>query len=226
MSGATTPANISAAANPSKRPFEESSPAENEAPDAKRPALDKSAQSTPPHVKPSSPAPPLIIEPAETANEDAVDEKMTNATDTNGEIVEIKKEEEPIKAEAEEVPAKQNLTNGNSTKPEPIKTELDVSHGPQTASSYMTAGSPALSQVQNESAWIHIRAVISSAEAATIIGKGGENVTSIRKLSGARCTVSEYLRGAIERILTVSGPVDAVAKVCRKSIHILKIQDH
>ena len=65
---------------------------------------------------------------------------------------------------------------------------------------------------QDESKWIHIRAVISSAEAATCIGKGGENVTQIRKMSGAKCTVSDYSRGAVERILTVSGAQDAVAK--------------
>jgi poly(rC)-binding protein 2/3/4 len=67
----------------------------------------------------------------------------------------------------------------------------------------------------DETAWIHIRAVISSPEAATIIGKGGENVSNIRKLSGAKCTVSDYQKGAVERILTVSGVVDAAAKVRR-----------
>ncbi|KAI1922414.1 PAB1 binding protein [Ophidiomyces ophidiicola] len=65
---------------------------------------------------------------------------------------------------------------------------------------------------QDETGFIHIRAVISSAEAATCIGKGGENVSQIRRLSGAKCTVSDYTRGAVERILTVSGPQDAVAK--------------
>ncbi|ETI28446.1 hypothetical protein G647_00895 [Cladophialophora carrionii CBS 160.54] len=65
---------------------------------------------------------------------------------------------------------------------------------------------------QDETNWVHIRAVISSAEAATCIGKGGENVTQIRRLSGAKCTVSDYSRGAVERILTVSGAQDAVAK--------------
>lgn len=65
----------------------------------------------------------------------------------------------------------------------------------------------------DETAWIHIRAVISSPEAATIIGKGGENVSNIRKMSNAKCTVSDYQKGAVERILTVSGIVDAVAKV-------------
>ena len=66
---------------------------------------------------------------------------------------------------------------------------------------------------QDETNWLHVRAIISSAEAATVIGKGGENVSQIRKLSAARCTVSDYARGAVERILTVSGQVDAVAKV-------------
>lgn len=66
---------------------------------------------------------------------------------------------------------------------------------------------------QDETGWLHVRAIISSAEAATVIGKGGENVSLIRRLSGAKCTVSDYSRGAVERILTVSGLVDAVAKV-------------
>lgn len=75
---------------------------------------------------------------------------------------------------------------------------------------------PAVSSAatNDETAWIHIRAVISSPEAATIIGKGGENVSNIRKMSGAKCTVSDYQKGAVERILTVSGIVDAVAKAC------------
>ncbi|RCI15715.1 hypothetical protein L249_3443 [Ophiocordyceps polyrhachis-furcata BCC 54312] len=77
------------------------------------------------------------------------------------------------------------------------------------AASESAVGSAA---ANDETAWIHIRAVISSPEAATIIGKGGENVSNIRKMSGAKCTVSDYQKGAVERILTVSGIVDAVAK--------------
>ena len=89
-------------------------------------------------------------------------------------------------------------------------------HQIQSTASHVEGASPqADSQqlVQDETSWIHIRAVISSQEAATIIGKGGENVSQIRRLSGAKCTVSDYSRGAVERILTVSGPQDAVAKV-------------
>ncbi|EED23448.1 KH domain RNA binding protein [Talaromyces stipitatus ATCC 10500] len=76
----------------------------------------------------------------------------------------------------------------------------------------VTSQPPQHQTPQDESSWIHIRAVISSQEAATCIGKGGENVSKIRQLSGSKCTVSDYSRGAVERILTVSGPQDAVAK--------------
>lgn len=93
---------------------------------------------------------------------------------------------------------------GASTETQPIQS---------TASHAERAGSQPDRRPQDESSWIHIRAVISSQEAATVIGKGGENVSQIRRLSGAKCTVSDYSRGAVERILTVSGPQDAVAKV-------------
>jgi heterogeneous nuclear rnp K-like protein 2 len=83
---------------------------------------------------------------------------------------------------------------------------------PSTSSLLASNGHSAVTST-DETSWLHVRSIISSAEAATVIGKGGENVTLIRKMSGAKCTVSDYSRGAIERVLTVSGPVDAVAKV-------------
>ncbi|KAJ1331123.1 heterogeneous nuclear rnp K-like protein [Microdochium nivale] len=83
---------------------------------------------------------------------------------------------------------------------------------PPTGTGSVAVPTATPSNVNDETAWIHIRAVISSPEAATIIGKGGENVANIRKQSGAKCTVSDYQKGAVERILTVSGVVDAVAK--------------
>ncbi|KAK5990881.1 PAB1-binding protein 2 [Cladobotryum mycophilum] len=103
-------------------------------------------------------------------------------------------------------------TNGVS---EPTETAAtDASAEPKTSTSVVAATSAAANSASahDESSWIHIRAVISSPEAATIIGKGGENVSNIRKLSNAKCTVSDYQKGAVERILTVSGIVDAVAK--------------
>ena len=96
------------------------------------------------------------------------------------------------------------LANTRVDSPKPIPTT--------TSSSGISQPTLPISQQQDETGWLHIRAVISSAEAATVIGKRGENVTEIRRLSGAKCTVSDYVRGAVERILTVSGMVDAIAK--------------
>lgn len=92
---------------------------------------------------------------------------------------------------------------------------VEGSEAKTAAATAVAASSNAVSSATalDETTWIHIRAVISSPEAATVIGKGGENVSNIRKLSNARCTVSDYQKGAVERILTVSGIVDAVAKV-------------
>jgi poly(rC)-binding protein 2/3/4 len=112
---------------------------------------------------------------------------------------EAKTSEEPT-TETESPEASTNGTNG--VKKEETKTEESTPAAPVEAAS----------QHVDESAWIHIRSVISSAEAATVIGKGGENVTRIRQMSGAKCTVSDYQKGAVERILTVSGAVEAVAK--------------
>src|SRR3954465_14900280 len=110
-------------------------------------------------------------------------------------------------------------TESNGVKPE-VKDEQGDTVVPDATQSIESTGASSRGQTtsgslhNDESGWIHIRAVITSAEAATVIGKGGENVSQIRKMSGAKCTVSDYQKGAVERILTVSGVVDAVAKVC------------
>lgn len=63
------------------------------------------------------------------------------------------------------------------------------------------------------SAMIHMRCLIVTQDASIIIGKGGSHVNEIREKSGARVMVSESIPGNPERILNVSGPLDAVSKV-------------
>jgi heterogeneous nuclear rnp K-like protein len=177
----------SATAAPSqKRPLEDpSSPAgQEDQPNAKRPALDKVADGD--ESKTAS-ASSETVAPSEIQDgESAADAAQPNGTqDGQGDTV---------------VPDAPTGTIGTDTQPI-LSTN---SQGSKQAT-------PATHQ--DETGWLHIRAVISSAEAATVIGKGGENVTLIRKMSGAKCQVSDYTRGAVERILTVSGLVDAVAKV-------------
>ncbi|THH27056.1 hypothetical protein EUX98_g7138 [Antrodiella citrinella] len=62
------------------------------------------------------------------------------------------------------------------------------------------------------SASIHMRCLIVTQDASIIIGKGGSHVNEIREKSGARVMVSESIPGNPERILNVSGPLDAVSK--------------
>lgn len=171
-----------------KRPLEDpSSPAgPNDMPDAKRQALDKSV--------------------ANDANAENDEERP--AANGSHEVEATPKQEESAANETVGSPSQ------SAIKPEDhIKEETQPIPSLAPTNERNMPPSSSIMPTQDESQWIHVRSVISSAEAATVIGKGGENVTQIRRLSGAKCTVSDYSKGAVERILTVSGAQDAVAKV-------------
>lgn len=179
-----------------KRPLEEtSSPSRNDQPDAKRPALDKVIKTDEEDTKEGildtngAGSSELPAPPAASAPESA---ESNGAAKANG--------------------TKQEVTDGQGDIIVPDAPDTKPIASTSLGSAPQTQASPPANS-HDETAWIHIRAVISSPEAATIIGKGGENVTKIRMMSGAKCTVSDYQKGAVERILTVSGIVDAVAKV-------------
>ena len=59
---------------------------------------------------------------------------------------------------------------------------------------------------------IHMRCLIVTTDASVIIGRNGSHVNEIREKSGARVMVSESIPGNPERILNVSGALDAVSK--------------
>ncbi|KAI7870640.1 hypothetical protein BDF14DRAFT_1879231 [Spinellus fusiger] len=59
---------------------------------------------------------------------------------------------------------------------------------------------------------LSIRSLVGTKDAGVIIGRGGKNVSEIREISTARVTISDIVPGAYERILTVSGPLAAIAK--------------
>jgi len=58
-----------------------------------------------------------------------------------------------------------------------------------------------------------LRALVSTKDAGIIIGKAGKNVADLREQTGVKAGVSKVIPGVHERVLTVSGPVEAVAKV-------------
>ena len=179
-----------------KRPLDdESSPSgPTDQPDAKRPALDK------------------VIKAEEPQDEEKAVPDTTLAVLS-----------ENIKSESDVTENGDKEAQGDTVVPDApngagpsANTVLETQPIQSTGGQYDRATSHGPSQHQghqDETGWIHVRAVISSAEAATVIGKGGENVSQIRRFSGAKCTVSDYSRGAVERVLTVSGLVDATAKV-------------
>ena len=62
-----------------------------------------------------------------------------------------------------------------------------------------------------------MRCLIVTQDASIFIGRGGKHVNEIRDKSGAKVMVSEAIPGNPERILNVSGPLDAVSKVSSES---------
>jgi heterogeneous nuclear rnp K-like protein 2 len=85
--------------------------------------------------------------------------------------------------------------------------------GDDAKPSAVTSGGPSSStSAPPPSAMIHMRCLIVTQDASIIIGKGGTHVNEIREKSGARVMVSESIPGNPERILNVSGPLDAVSK--------------
>ena len=92
-----------------------------------------------------------------------------------------------------------------------------------SATPFDAAGSDAqsLTSLPSGVPTVSIRSLVSTKDAGVIIGRGGKNVSEIREMSAARVTISDIIPGAYERILTVSGPVNSVAKVIYKYIIVL-----
>ena len=57
-----------------------------------------------------------------------------------------------------------------------------------------------------------LRALVTTKEAGVIIGKGGKNVADLREQTGVKAGVSKVVQGVNERVLSVSGTVEDVAK--------------
>lgn len=190
-----SPAPPPAPSHTQKRPLEEhsSDAGPGDQPEAKRPALDgfKREDANDDHEAHSAEANTIDSGPPSAVQ---VEESTSTHPTANGDL-----------------DTNSVTENGGSIAPLDIRpiqstSSMDVSYTDQNG------------QQSDETKWLHVRSIISTAEAATIIGKAGENVNSIRRVAGAKCTVSDYSRDAVERILTVSGPVDAIAKV-RRSAH-------
>ena len=58
-----------------------------------------------------------------------------------------------------------------------------------------------------------VRCLVSMKDAGVIIGRGGKSIRETRESSSTRINVSDLIQGATERILSVTGEPDSVARV-------------
>ncbi|KAM7197721.1 RNA-binding protein rnc1 [Rhypophila sp. PSN 637] len=61
-----------------------------------------------------------------------------------------------------------------------------------------------------------LRAIVSSKEAGVIIGKGGQNVASLREETGVKAGVSKVVQGVHDRVLTITGECEAISRAYGK----------
>ncbi|KAH7344609.1 hypothetical protein B0J17DRAFT_636114 [Rhizoctonia solani] len=94
----------------------------------------------------------------------------------------------------------------NSTSPAPAEDQNDNSRSASPANGTAQDNGP-------ESDTLTLRALVTTKEAGVIIGKGGKNVADLREQTGVKAGVSKVVQGVNERVLTVSGTVEDVAKV-------------
>ena len=57
-----------------------------------------------------------------------------------------------------------------------------------------------------------LRAIVTSKEAGVIIGKAGKNVADLRDETGVKAGVSKVVPGVHDRVLTVTGALEAISK--------------
>ncbi|KAK4688122.1 heterogeneous nuclear rnp K-like protein, partial [Tremellales sp. Uapishka_1] len=101
---------------------------------------------------------------------------------------------------------------GGEAKMEDVNME-GADAGPSTsASATSSIPSAPVQAAESPVQQIQMRCLIVTQDASIIIGKGGSHVNEIREKSSARVTVSESIPGNPERILNVSGALDAVSK--------------
>ncbi|OZJ05241.1 hypothetical protein BZG36_02295 [Bifiguratus adelaidae] len=82
---------------------------------------------------------------------------------------------------------------------------------PNADDHFKTNGNHELTEDANGTT-LSLRALVSTKEAGVIIGKGGKNVADLREETDVKAGVSKVIQGVHDRVLTVSGSLEGVAK--------------
>jgi len=90
----------------------------------------------------------------------------------------------------------------------------DLSHASLNDSSTTRYGSKGPQRQEGgQDPTLTLRALVSTKEAGIIIGKAGKNVAELRQATGVKAGVSKAVPGVVDRILSLGGPIDGIAKV-------------
>jgi heterogeneous nuclear rnp K-like protein 2 len=104
------------------------------------------------------------------------------------------------------------LPSGNSPTEELAKLSLSGS-APASGGSGEDGGPHMNGEASTEEPQLTLRALVSTKEAGVIIGKGGANVAELRERSGVKAGVSKVIPGVHDRVLSVTGSLEGIAKV-------------
>ncbi|SPO25193.1 related to PBP2 - PAB1 binding protein [Ustilago trichophora] len=166
-------------------------------PEAKRPNVEADNQ-----VKPES---TTTAAATTTTNDDAPSSPDPNTSETMASDAPTKPEEKDAVDLGSGVTADATSSSDNKADNGSVSNGQD---GDQAAGSAGSVGDSSETQATQ----ISMRTLIVTSDASIIIGKSGKHINEIRDKSNARLNISEIIPGNPERILTVSGPLDAVSK--------------
>lgn len=107
----------------------------------------------------------------------------------------------------------QQQSSSDASNPVEASTENKNGVAPNAEDNGAVAASPSATNNGNGPKALTLRALVSTKEAGVIIGKGGSNVAELRDKSGVKAGVSKVVPGVHDRVLSVSGTLEGVAKV-------------
>lgn len=148
-------------------------------------------------------------DPSGPSNLSTVDESNPLATTTQeGEVSNITSNDLSAKMQTDEVKVEGDNIKKEGQAATPMNVDLELPANPTS-----TAAAEAAAAAELAATVIQMRALIVTQDASIIIGKAGKNVNEIREKSGSKINITESIAGSPERVMVISGQLDAVSKV-------------
>ncbi|QPG76248.1 hypothetical protein FOA43_003634 [Brettanomyces nanus] len=136
-------------------------------------------------------------------------ESVKDVNDDNSEILEPENTSVTSGSVGGDIAEKNKDELETSTTPEESKQDLPGQSEEETKTPPISSHRVVYN---DDPSYVHFRMLCTISEAATVVGKGGETISKIKEMSNARVNVSENLKGIPERVISVRGPAEYVAK--------------